>query len=126
MLGEERRAVMSDLTNVTPSSYWGVLNTFETLPRGVIPDPPKVLAAVAKEQERIRREHGFEITPEARQRMLMECTLEYYFGCLPGLPIVYRSAPEGVEVLAVGLQEEVAFRQGLSEDEQHQYTFRQI
>lgn len=117
---------MSDLAKIDPTAYWGVLNTFETLPRGIIPAPPKVLEVLAREQERIRREHGFEITPEARQRMLVESTLEYHFGCLSGLPIVYRSAPDGVEVMAAGLPEVMAFRKGMSEEEQHKYTFRQI
>src|SRR5207248_2272703 len=38
-------------------------------PRGLLPVPPEIEEAVAREEARITREHGVVIAPEARQRM---------------------------------------------------------
>jgi hypothetical protein len=71
-------------------------------PRGLIPVPPEVEAVVAREQARLWKDHGIIPTPEARQRMVDSLTLQYYFD---GIDIAYRRTPEGVEVVAVGLDE---------------------
>jgi hypothetical protein len=71
-------------------------------PRGLIPVPPEVAEAVAQEEARIEREHGFRIAPEARQWMLDDWTLQYYYD---DAYIAYRRTPQGVEVLAAGCDE---------------------
>jgi len=71
-------------------------------PRGLLPVPPEVAESVAQEEARIAREHGIQIAPEARQKMLDDWTLNYYYD---GAYIAYRRTPQGVEVLAVGWDE---------------------
>jgi hypothetical protein len=71
-------------------------------PHGLIPIPPEVEAIVAREETRLLKEHGITPTPEARQRMVASLTLQYYFD---GIDIAYRHTPQGVEVVAVGLEE---------------------
>jgi hypothetical protein len=71
-------------------------------PRGLPPVPPYAEKVVAREEARIAREHGFQIAPEARQRMLDDWTLNYYHD---GAYIAYRRTPQGIEVLAVGWDE---------------------
>jgi hypothetical protein len=71
-------------------------------PRGLLPLPPEVAEQVASEEARIEREHGFRIAPDARQRMLDNRTLHYYYD---GAYIAYRHTPQGVEVLGVGWDE---------------------
>jgi len=48
-------------------------------PLGLLPVPREIEEAVAREGARIVREHGFVIAPEARQRMLNDLTLQYYY-----------------------------------------------
>jgi hypothetical protein len=71
-------------------------------PRGLLPVPPEVAEWVAREEARILREHGIQIAPEARKRMLDDWTLNYYYD---DAYIAYRRTPQGVEVLAVGWEE---------------------
>ena len=71
-------------------------------PRGLLPVPQEIKEAVAREEARIVREHGFEMNPEARQRMIDECTLHYYY---EGAYVASRRTPQGVEILAVGPDE---------------------
>jgi hypothetical protein len=71
-------------------------------PRGLLPVPPEVAEQVADEENRIEREHGFRIAPEARQSMLDRWTLHWYYD---GAYIAYRHTPQGVEVLGVGYDE---------------------
>jgi hypothetical protein len=64
--------------------------------RGLLPPPPEVAELVAREvKER-------PMTDEARQHVMKEFTLQYYFG---GHDIAYRVTPQGVEVLAAGHEE---------------------
>jgi len=72
------------------------------MPHGLIPIPPEVEAVVAREELRLLKEHGITPTPEARQRMVDSLTLQYYFD---GIDIAYRRTSQGVEVVAVGLEE---------------------
>jgi hypothetical protein len=72
------------------------------MPHGLIPIPPEVEALVAREEARLSKEHGIIPTPEARQRLVDSLTLQYYFD---GIDIAYRRTPQGVEVVAVGLEE---------------------
>ena len=71
-------------------------------PRGLLVVPPEVAEQVADEEARIAREHGIQIAPEARQWMLDDWTLRYYYD---GAYVAYRRTPQGVEVLAVGWDE---------------------
>jgi hypothetical protein len=71
-------------------------------PHGLLPIPPQVEAVVAREEARLLKDHGITPTPEARQRMLDSVTLQYYFD---GIDIAYRRTAQGVEVVAVGLDD---------------------
>src|SRR4029077_6727982 len=71
-------------------------------PRGLLPVPPQVAEQVADFEARFVREHGVPIAPEARQRMLDDWTLRYYYD---GAYIASRRTIQGVEVLAVGWEE---------------------
>jgi hypothetical protein len=71
-------------------------------PRGLLPVPPEVAEQVARFEARFAQEHGAPIGPEARQRMLDDWTLNYYYD---DAYIAYRRTPQGVEVLAVGWDE---------------------
>ena len=71
-------------------------------PHGLIPVLPEVEAIVAREQAQLLKKYGIIPTPEARQRMVDSLTLQYYFD---GIDIAYRRTSQGVEVIAVGLEE---------------------
>ena len=71
-------------------------------PRGLLAVPSEVAEWVAREEARILREHGIQISPEARKRMLDDWTLNYFYD---DSYIAYRRTPQGVEVLAVGWEE---------------------
>jgi hypothetical protein len=64
--------------------------------------PQEIEEAGAREEARIVREHGFVIAPEARQRMLDDLTLQYYYEVAY---VASRRTPQGVEILAVGWDE---------------------
>ena len=71
-------------------------------PRGLLPVPAQVAAFVAGEEARILREHGVQLSEETKRRMLNEGTLDAYYRYEW---VSYRETPQGVEVLAVGLDE---------------------
>jgi hypothetical protein len=71
-------------------------------PRGLLAVPPQVAEQVAEFEARFVRVHGVSIAPEARQRMLDDWTLRYYYD---GTYVAYRRTNQGVEVLAVGWEE---------------------
>jgi hypothetical protein len=77
-------------------------------PRGLLPVPQEIEEAVAREEARFTREHGFVIAPEARQRMLNDLTLQYYY---EGAYVASRHTPLGVEILAVGRDEARQYRE---------------
>ena len=60
-------------------------------PRGLLTVPPEVAQQVADFEARFVREHGFSIAPEARQRMLDDWTLNYYYD---DAYIAYRRTPK--------------------------------
>lgn len=71
----------------------------EQLPRGAVRFPAHVVDALEKAKA------GFspEIFTEEYERRSLECqTLAWYYA---GLPVAYKSLPDGIEVLAVGWQE---------------------
>jgi hypothetical protein len=82
--------------------------------RGLLPVPCEVAEHVEREAARAQKEHGFSLTEEARQRMLREHTLDWFYR---DQWVSYRETPQGVEVLAVGLEEvgELARRLGEKE-----------
>ena len=71
-------------------------------PRGLLAVPPEVAEWVADFEARFVREHGSPIAPQAKQRILDDWTLNYYYD---DAYIAYRRTPQGVEVLAVGWEE---------------------
>jgi hypothetical protein len=77
-------------------------------PRGLLPVPPEVAESVAQFEAQFVKEHGFPIAPEARQRMLDDWTLRYYYD---DAYVVSRRTPQGVEVLAVGWEEAKKYTQ---------------
>jgi hypothetical protein len=77
-------------------------------PRGLLQVPPEVAEQVADFEARFTREHGAAMTPEARQRILQDWTLNYYYD---DAYIAYRRTSQGVEVLAVGWDEAHKFRE---------------
>ena len=77
-------------------------------PRGLLPVPREVEESVAQFEARFARENGCSIAPEARQRILNDWTLSYYYD---GAYVASRRTPQGVEVLAVGWDEAHKYRQ---------------
>jgi hypothetical protein len=77
-------------------------------PRGLLAVPPEVAEWVADFEARFAREYGAPVAPEARQRMLDDSTINYYYD---NAYIAYRRTPEGVEVLAVGHEEANRYRE---------------
>jgi hypothetical protein len=83
-------------------------------PKGLLQVPPEVEAIVAQEDARLLKEHGIVSSAEDRQRQQDSLTLQYYF---EGYDVAYRRIPQGVEVLAIGLEEIREFVQGLSQED---------
>ena len=69
------------------------------LPHGLVTPPPEVVARVDRERASFP---PMIFTDDYAKRILDDATLAYYF---EGRDVAYRSVPEGVEVLAVGLEE---------------------
>jgi hypothetical protein len=70
--------------------------------RGLLSVPPAVSEHVEGESLRAQKEHGFALTSEAKQRMLNQGTLDWFYR---DQWVSYRDTPQGVEVLGVGLEE---------------------
>ena len=87
------------------------------LPHGPVAPPERVRQIVAQEEVRLLRERQIVPTPEARQRLVNDLTLQHYFEGL-GHEVLYRSTPAGPEVLAVGLDEIMAVRERMPLEEQ--------
>lgn len=85
------------------------------LPHGLISPPP----LVREEIERDRTKHPPEAFARAEEGMLNRWTLQYYFEYL-GYEVTYRQKPQGPEVLAVGIDERLALRQQMGEEEFNQ------
>jgi hypothetical protein len=83
-------------------------------PRGLLPVPPEVEAAVAEDDSSLLKKHGIIPTSEDRQRQVHSLTLQYYYG---GHDVAYRLTPQGVELLAAGLSEIRHLVQGMSQEE---------
>jgi hypothetical protein len=70
------------------------------LPHGLLPAPPEVLDALAKESLR----HPPEVFARAEEWLRNEWTLSWYFDQF-GHEVLFRQTPTGPEVLAVGSEE---------------------
>jgi hypothetical protein len=81
-------------------------------PRGLLPVPPEVEAAVAEDDSSLLKQYGIVPTSEDRQRQVNSLTLQYYYG---GHDVAYRLTPRGVELLADGLFEIRQLVQGMSQ-----------
>jgi hypothetical protein len=64
--------------------------------RGILPSTPEIEALVEQILE------GRPASPTARQRIVDDFKMQYYFG---GYPLLYRQTDQGKEVLAVGSEE---------------------
>jgi hypothetical protein len=83
-------------------------------PRGLLPVPPEVEAAVAEHDSSLLNKHGIVPTSEDRQRQVNSLTLQYYYG---SYDVAYRLTPQGVDLLAAGLSEIRQLVQGMSQEE---------
>jgi hypothetical protein len=92
-------------------------------PRGLLPVPPAVAEHVEREARRAEKEFGFQLTPEARQRMLHQGTLDWFYR---DQWVTYRDTPLGVEILAVGLEEVGALAQKLTPEQRTTLTTKQV
>jgi hypothetical protein len=79
-------------------------------PAGLLPVHPDVEKLMAREKARLLPY----MTDEAEKRMRDDYTLQYYF---EGETISYRVTPQGVEVLAVGLDEIGELLRGKTQEE---------
>ena len=80
------------------------------LAHGLLSAPQRVKDFVSEEKARF----GPAIfTPEAEERSLNNLVLQHYFDGLD-CEVLYRSTPNGPEVLAIGYEEIQAFTKGLS------------
>ena len=86
----------------------------EGLRRGILTPPSEVIEAVAKEKAKFPS-HVF--TPECEHQTLNEWTVDFYFHHLP-YEVLYRSTPQGPEVLAIGDDEIVAYTTGMPLEDQ--------
>ena len=73
---------------------------FEELPRGVVPFPEHIVAGIARWQT----QWGY--GDDYARDSLEQHTLAWYY---EGLPVAYRSAQDGIEVLALGFDEVMAY-----------------
>ena len=85
----------------------------EDLPHGLITPPQEVRDLVADDKARFPSEV---YTAEVEERVLNDWTLQHYFDYL-GYEVAYRQTPQGPEVLAVGLEEDLALRKRIGEEE---------
>ncbi len=84
-------------------------------PRGLLPVPAEVELLVAKEKIRL---HPW-VDPESEKRIRDDWTLQYYY---EWDTVAYRITPQGVEVLAVGLEEIGELLKGMTQEELLQIT----
>ena len=75
----------------------------DQLPRGMVPFPQPVRDGV----ERMQQQLGRRFSDAYLRQSLEDHTLIYYY---ERLPVAYRPAPEGLEVLGVGYDEVAPYR----------------
>jgi hypothetical protein len=76
--------------------------------RGLLPVPPEVEAEIQRQEGRQP------MTAEYRKTLRDRLTLEQYFS---GIDVAFRRRPDGIEVLAAGLDEIAEFRRSSSREE---------
>ena len=76
--------------------------------RGLLPTPPDVDAEVA------RQEAARPMTPEHRKTLRDRLTLAHYFA---DVEVAFRRTPQGIEVVAAGLDEIAEFRRITTREE---------
>ncbi len=97
-----------------PSLQGGYPRQPESLPHGLVSPPPAVREKLSAEKTK----HPPDVfNADAEKRILNQWTLDYYFDYL-GHEVIYRSTPEGPEVLAVGEEEIVQLKLDLPLEEQ--------
>ena len=89
----------TEFTDLNTGRYLnGVPCPLADLPRGLVRPPQRILDHVAGEKARLQPYY----TDEYARQALEDLTLAYYYA---GLPVAYRSTPDGLEVLAIGWEE---------------------
>jgi hypothetical protein len=83
-------------------------------PRGLLPVPSEVEAAIAEDDASLWEQRKIVPTAEERRRQIDSLTLQYYYG---GHDVAYRLTSEGVELLAAGLSDIRQLVQGMSQEE---------
>ena len=73
---------------------------FEELPRGFVPFPQHISEGIARQQEQWG--YGDDYARDSLERH----TLAWYY---EGLPVAYRTATGGIEILALGFAEVAAY-----------------
>jgi hypothetical protein len=82
--------------------------------RGLLPVPPEVEAEVE------RQEAKHQMTPEYRKTLRDRLCLQHYFS---DVQVAFRRTPEGIEVLAAGLDEIAHFRRITPREERHDVVY---
>jgi len=107
----------SDFIDLTAPSLQGKLPKLpQDLPHGRITPPQKVHELIEVE----RGKHSPDLFARWEERLLNEWTLQYYFDYL-GYEVVYVPTPKGPDVIAVGLEERLALRRRIGEDEYRKF-----
>src|SRR5690242_13963491 len=95
----------------TPRHNGTGLDRPQDLPHGLVRPPSEIVAQVAKD----RAKFPPEIYDDTyAKRILDDWTLGYYY---MGFDVAYRSVPDGVEVLAVGVEEIGELVKGKTQEE---------
>lgn len=103
----------SEFIDQSAPSLQGPPKQPQDLPHGLVEPPDRVREIVDGEKAKFPPEI---FTPEAEERLTNDLTLQYYFDYL-GYEVLYRSTPQGPEVLAVGYDEILALTNGMSLEE---------
>ena len=105
--------MVSEFVDLNPPSLRGGFpRRPQDLPHGLITPPAEVREVIEKE----RAKHPPEAFARAEVQLLNNVTLQYYFDYL-GHEVLYRVTPQGPEVLAVGIEEKLAFTKDMPLDE---------
>jgi hypothetical protein len=88
-------------------------------PRGLLPVPPEIQEQIAKDQSANQPYY----TDEYAKLIRDDWTLRYYY---EGAPVLCRTTPAGIEVLAAGLEEIGQLMQNMSQEELLGVTFKQV
>jgi hypothetical protein len=85
-------------------------------PRDLLPTPLLIEALVAREA----RQHP--LTPEERKRLADNLTLQYFF---EDRDVLFRHTPQGIEVLAAGMDEINRVLRHLTPEQRREWTYGQ-